>query len=180
MRTSLKRRLSDLLLGHAAHRLGGKHADWAEAMKRENAELGSDDEQLRWSMGCALASYRTPATFDGMAYAAALTAGVMLMTAYQWSADENPGTVAALGLIGFALGLIEPRRSLISGAAIGAVVAAVNSFETLTGLRPAYEMRHHTLLHDARWTVLIAPALVACAIGGYIGRKLRSDPGAAS
>ena len=180
MTDSLKHRLSDLLMSHAARRLRGRRPDWAEAMLRESSEAVSDDDRLRWSSGCAYASYRTPAALDAVVYPAALAVGVVLMSAYQWSADESLGTVAVLGLIGFALGLLEPRRSLISGAAIGAVVAAVNSFETLTGLRPAYETRMHDLLHDARWTFLIAPALIACVIGSYIGRKLRSDQGATS
>jgi hypothetical protein len=177
---SAKRRLADLLMGHATRRLRGQRPDWAEAMKREGASLASDDERLRWSSGCIYASYRTSGGFNGIAYPAALVVGVALMSAYQWSADESLGTVAALCLIGFALGLVEPRRNLMSGIAIGAVVAAVNSFETLTGVRPAYETRMHSLLHDARWTFLIAPAFIACLVGGYVGGKLRSDSGVRS
>jgi hypothetical protein len=180
MTASAKGWLAKRLLGHAAGRLRRQRPDWADAMMRENSELASDDERLRWSSGCAYASYRTADAWDRIAYSAALMAGVALMSVYQWSADESLGTVAVICLIGFALGLLEPRRSLISGAAVGAVVAAVNGFETLTGLRPAYETRVHSLLHDARWTFLIAPALIACVIGSYVGRKLRSDSGARS
>jgi len=169
-----KRRLADLLMGHAQRRLRGQRPDWAEAMMREGAELGSDDERLSWSSGCAYASYRTPAAFDGLVYPVALIAGVALMSAYQWSADEGLGTVAVICMIGVMLGLLEPRRNLLSAAAIGAVVAAVNGFETLTHLRPAYEIRLHTLLHDAKWTVFIAPAVVACIVGSHAGRLLRS------
>jgi hypothetical protein len=176
MTASAKGRLADFLMGHATRRLSGRRPDWAEAMRREAADLG-DDERLLWSGGCAYASYRT---VYGTAYPAALAVGLALMSAYQWSADESLGTVAAIGLIGLALGVIEPRRSLISGTAIGVVVAVVNSFETLTGLRPAYEIKHHSLLHDARWTFLIAPALIACVIGSFIGGQFRSHPGARS
>jgi len=172
--------LAELLLGHAAGRLRRQRPDWADAMVRESAEVASDDERLRWSGGCAYASYRAADAWRGIAYSVALLSGVVLMSIYQWSADESLGTVAVICLIGFALGLFEPRRSLISGAAVGAVVAVVNSFETLTGLRPAYETRVHSLLHDARWTFLIAPALIACVIGSYVGRRLRSDSGARS
>jgi hypothetical protein len=54
------------------------------------------------------------------------------------------------------------------------VVAGVNAFETLTGVRPAYEDVAHSLQHDAKWLVLVAPALLAAAVGGYAGLKLRS------
>lgn len=177
MTGSVKHRLAAFLMDHAARRLRGRRPDWAEAMMRESSEVASDDEHLHWSSGCAYASYRAEAP-DSFVYPAALVVGVALMSVYQWTADENLGTVAVLGLIGFALGLLEPRRSLISGATIGAVVAVVNSFETLTGLRPAYETHAHSLLHDVRWTLLIAPALIACVIGSYLGRTLRSESGA--
>ena len=170
---SAKGRLADLLMEHAARRLRRQRPEWAEAMLNESAQLNSDDERLLWSSGCACASYRTPETLHALAYFAALAAGVMLMSAYQWSADESLMTVAVICLIGVALGLLEPRRSLISGVAIGAVVAAVNGFETLARVRPAYEIRFHTLLHDAKWTVFIAPAVVACIVGSHVSQLLR-------
>ncbi len=175
-----KRRLADLLMGHARRRLRGQRPDWAEAMMREGAELESDDERLRWSSGCAYASHRTPEAFDWIVYPVALIAGVALMSVYQWSADEGLGTVAMICMIGVLLGMLEPRRVLLSAAAIGAVVTAVNGFETLTGIKPNYEIRFHTLVHDAKWTVFLAPALVACIVGSYAGRVYRSDSGRAS
>jgi len=172
-----KQRLADLFMDHAARRLRRQRPEWAEAMMSESTQLDCDDERLRWSSGCAHASYGTPEALHALAYPVALMAGVMLMSAYQWSADESLVTVAVICMIGVLLGLLEPRRSLISGAAIGAVVAAVNGFETLTHLRPAYEIRFHTLLHDAKWTVFIAPAVVACVVGSHAGRLLRSPSG---
>ncbi len=171
-----KRRLADLVMGHAQRRLRGQRPDWAEAMMREAEELDSDDERLRWSTGCAYASYRAPAALDDFVYPVALMAGVALMSAYQWSADEGLGTVAVICMIGVLLGVLEPRRNLLSAAAIGAVVTAVNGFETLTGIKPTYEIRFHSLVHDAKWTVFIAPALVACIVGRYAGQVLRSTP----
>ena len=76
------------------------------------------------------------------------------------------------------LGVLQPRRFWISGAAIGLVVAAVNTFETISGVRPAYETYQHTFLHDARWAVLVAPALIASGVGGCLGRTLRPTSGA--
>jgi len=57
---------------------------------------------------------------------------------------------------------------------IGLVVAGVNAFETLPGVRPASEDVAHNLRHDAKWLVLVAPALSAAAVGRYAGLKLRS------
>jgi hypothetical protein len=175
-----KHRVAALLMGHAASRLRLKRPEWADAMVNEGSALLSDDERLRWSAGCAAACYRAPGGLDWAIYPAALGAGVALMAAYQWSADESPRTVAVLGLIGAALGVLQPRRFWISGAVIGLVVTAVNSFETISGVRPAYETTVHSLLHDARWAVLIAPGLIASVVGGYAGRKLRSTRGAMS
>jgi hypothetical protein len=168
-----KRRLSALLMAHAADRLRRRHPEWVQAMVSEGSALLSEDERLRWSAGCAFASYRAPGSFEGAMYPAALAGAVMLMTAYQWSADESLRTVAVICLTGLALGVLRPRRYLVSGAAVGLVVAAVNSFETVGGLRPAYETTAHSLQHDARWMVFIAPGLIASAIGGCLGRKLR-------
>jgi hypothetical protein len=176
----MKSRLATLLIGHAATRLRRRRPEWANAMVNESGAILSDGERLRWSIGCAIASYRAPGVFDWVVYPAALIVGIALMAMYQWSADESLRTVAVLALIGLALGVLQPNRSLISGATTGLVVAAVNGFETITGVRPAYETAAHSLLHDARWIVLIAPALFAAVIGGYVGVKLRSVLGAGS
>ena len=168
---SAKRRLGTLLLGHAENRLRRRHPDWADAMASESASLGSDDEQLRWSAGCAIASYRAPGAFDWAVYPATLGAGVALMVAYQWTVDESLQTVAVVSLLGLLLGVLQPRRSLLSGAMVGLVVVAVNVFETISGFRPAYETTAHSLLHDARWIVLVPPALIASVVGGFVGRK---------
>ena len=171
-----KNRLSELLMAHAARRLKRQRPDWASAMASEGLQLGSDGERLRWSSGCAYASYRTPEFMRALAYPVLLVLGVTLMSAYQWAADESLGTVAVICVLGVLLGVLQPRRSLISGVAIGVVVAAVNGFETLTGLHPAYEVRLHTLLHDAKWTVFVAPAIVACIVGRHLGQVIRSEP----
>jgi hypothetical protein len=173
-----KRRLADLIMERAQRALRRQRPEWAEAMACESAAILSDDERLRWAASCALVSYRAPGAFDWAFYPGFLCAGVTLMTVYQWRADESLRTLVLLGMIGMTLGVIQPRRFWISGAAIGLVVAAVNAFETLTGLRPAYELYAHTFLHDAWWTVLVAPAMIASGVGGYLGRLLRHTAGA--
>jgi len=169
-----KHRLADLLMGHATARLHRARPEWADAMANERAFLSADDERLRWSAGCAVASYRAPHTFDWAVYPAALFACVMVVIAYQWSADEGLGTLTVIALTGLLLGMLRPERNLISSVAIGLVVSAVNGFETISGIRPAYEIRAHDLMHDAKWLLFIAPALIACVIGDCVGRKLRS------
>jgi hypothetical protein len=172
-----KRLLAALLMRYVERRFR-RRPDWAQAMAREGLEPLSDDERLRWSLGCAVAAYRASEGPEGAIYPPALAGGILAMAAYQWSADESLGTVAAICLIGLALGVLQPRRRAISGAAIGLVVAAVNSFETISGVRPAYEATAHSLVHDARWAVLIAPGLIASGIGGCIGKALRTSQGA--
>jgi hypothetical protein len=133
----VNRRLADLLMGHAASRLRRRHREWADAMASESAAILSDGERLRWSLGCALASYQAPGAFSWAVYPAMLLTGTGLMAAYQWSADESLRTVAVLSLIGLALGGLQPKRSLISGAAVGLVVTGVNGFETISTIHRA-------------------------------------------
>jgi hypothetical protein len=120
-----------------------------------------------------IATYRASEGLTGASYYAALAIGVAIMTAYQWSADESLMTVAVLSLIGLTLGALEPRRAWVSGLLVGLVVTGVNAFETLSGVRPPYEDAAHSLMHDARWLVLLAPALAASTAGGLARRKLR-------
>ena len=94
---------------------------------------------------------------------------VAAMALYQWSADEGPITLSILAAL--ALGILRPSRFLVSGAAVGLVVCAVNSFETFSGVRPAYELHQHSWAHDLRWLTLIAPALLSSALGRQVGLK---------
>jgi hypothetical protein len=170
----LSRRLARHLLDHGSNRLRRTRPQWAQAMEAEALYLANDGDRLRWAAGCALASYRAPQGLDALIYPAALLLGLALMTAYQWTVDEGLLTVAVLAVLGAALGLIAPRRSVVSGVLIGLVVAGVNAFETISGVRPAYEDTAHSLVHDAKWLVLVAPSLIAAAFGRYAGLKLRS------
>jgi hypothetical protein len=169
----LLRWLAARLLAHGSSRLGREKSQWADAMAGEAAYIATDEERLRWAAGCAIASYRASEGLTGASYYAALAIGVAIMTAYQWSADESLMTVAVLSLIGLTLGALEPRRAWVSGLLVGLVVTGVNAFETLSGVRPPYEDAAHSLMHDARWLVLLAPALAASTAGGLARRKLR-------
>ncbi len=174
--STARRWLAARLIRHAERRLRQIRPDWADAMIGETRLLESDGERLRWAAGCALASYRTPESLAGAAYPAALLLGIAGMAGYQWSADESLRTLVLLGLVGLIVGVVGPRRVLVSGIAIGLVVAAVNGFETISGLRPAYETKAHSLAHDARWLVMVAPALLAATVGGALGQWLRLIP----
>ena len=173
---SLSDRLTELLMRHATNRLRRGRPEWADAMLNEGAALASDNERLRWAAGCAIASYRAPTVMGSAIYPAALSLGVGVMIVYEWSADESLRTLAVLGLIGLILGLVGPRRVWLSGVAVGSVVAAVSAFEALSGLRPGYETHLHTLAHCSQWLVLIAPALITSALGGFAARTLRAGP----
>ena len=167
----LRGRLSRHAMDHASRRLRRGHADWGLAMRAEGERLASPSERLRWSLGCALASYRTS---HGWAYLAALGAGVLTLLADQWIADESLLTVLVLAAVSLALGLADPRRAWLSGAVVGSVVAAVHLFGALTGVRPPYEVHAHGALHGLRWLVLILPSLCAARAGAFVAARART------
>jgi hypothetical protein len=160
------------LLRSAAARMHRKNPDWAAAMAAEAEACSSDPERLRWAWGCWVTSLNVSGRLGWAFYGAALGAGLSLMTAYEWRADESPATLAVLCLICMLLGLLSPRRALLSGALIGSVVACVLGFEALSGIRPGYEARAQTLIHSLLWTVLLVPGLASAAMGARIGRRL--------
>ena len=75
-----------------------------------------------------------------------------------------------------ALGFVEPSRSVFSGVVLGLVVAVTNGFETLTGIRPAYELYNHSWTHDLRWLLLILPAMASSLLGKKVALKLLDRP----
>ena len=168
---SWSERLAERLVARAAARLQLRHPDWASAMLGEWPVV-PPRERLQWAAGCLGASFAAPGAGSALVYPAALTGGVAAMTLLQWNADEGIATVTLLASIGLLLGVLRPRRALISGFAIGSVVGGVLAFETLSGLRPAYETHMHTLLQDLGWTVLVAPALGAAVVGGLAARRI--------
>lgn len=127
-------------------------------------------ERLRWAAGCVGASLTVPGAGATLAYPVALAGCVGAMTLFQWSADEGVHTVLVIAALGLLLGLLRPERALVSGLAVGLVVAGVLAFETISGLRPAYETRMHTLLQDLGWTVLVGPALAAATLGRFAAK----------
>ncbi|THD58177.1 hypothetical protein [Phenylobacterium sp.] len=133
-------------------------------MLNEHTSLAGEQDQLSWAFGALRASFVLPGEADP-SYAAVLAVSLAALTLYQWSADESVVTLAILCLLGLGLGFLRPSRFLVSGLAVGVVVAAVNSFETVSGLHPAYEIHTHSLTHDLRWLFLLAPALASSAVG---------------
>jgi hypothetical protein len=171
--TSWRRWLADELTRLAVLRLRRSHPDWAEAMRSEHAALAGRPEQLGWAFGSLRASLSMTALRD-IYYPAVLALAVVAMALYQWSADESLFTLLILSGLSLALGWLRPKHLWTSGLALGAVVCAVNGFETLSGVRPAYEVHHHTWAHDLRWLSLVLPALVCSAVGGQIGQRFRA------
>ncbi len=165
-------RPSAWLLASAAARLRRTHADWAEAMLAEAGLCTSERDRLGWAWGCWVASLRASCGWAGVAYAAALLAGLGLMAAYEWRADEGPGTVAVLCLVAALLGTLRPRHAVLSGVLLGLVVTGVIGFEAVSGIQPAYEARAQTLAQSLHWMILLAPALLAAAAGARIRRRL--------
>jgi hypothetical protein len=137
-------------------------------MLAEEASIPSEWEKLAWAIGLLRAAIGV----RDLLYPLALLLSVLAMTLYQWSADESIVTLIVLSLLALAMGFLRPGRFLLSGAAVGVVVAAVNGFETASGIRPAYETYVHSLSHDLRWLALLVPAVASSAAGGQLHRKL--------
>jgi hypothetical protein len=173
---ALHRWAADLLIRSAARRTRRRYPEWADAMLNESADLRAEGERLKWAIGCFAASLRLSVTGASAMYPIGLLLGIGNMTLYQWSADENLFTLLLLGLNGLALGVLKPQRFLISGMVVGSVVASVNIFEALTGIRPAYETVSHSVAHCLRWTTLVVPALLSAALGRFLGLRFRSEP----
>lgn len=168
---TLRRRLATAIVRVAAARLRRAHPEWADALLSEQANLARPREELAWALG----SLRAAAALEDP-YALLLALAVAAMALYQWSADESLVTLAVMAALSLLLGCLRPSRCLLSGMAVGAVVAAVNAFETLTGLRPAYEAYSHTWAHDLRWLLLVPPAVASSALGGRVGAFVSDQP----
>ncbi len=165
-------RIGRVALRDAARRLGGPRGDWARAMEAEMDSCPSAAARWRWALGCWVASLRAPARAGGATYPLSLVAGMALMAAHEWRADEGPATFVLLGLTTLALGLLRPRRAILSGLCVGLVVAAVLAFEVLSGHRPGYETRPQGWAQTLHWAALVAPALAAAWAGRALGRLL--------
>lgn len=165
----IRRWLADGLVSAAASRLRRRHPEWAEAMMSEHASLADHRDQLGWAFGSLRASF----ALEGASYPALLVFALVAMTIYQWSADESLLTLSLMGALALLLGLLRPSRFVVSGVLIGVVVAAVNGFETASGVRPAYEIYDHSWMHNARWLLLIPPAIASSAIGRQLASLLQ-------
>jgi len=168
-RAELQRRLADALTSLAAACLSRQHPEWAEAILSENASLDQEPHQLAWALGALRASFLV--SVDA-AYLAVLALAVLGMGLYQWSADESVMTLLVMCTLGLCLGCLKPNRFLLSGVAVGVVVAAVNGFERLTGIRPAYETHQHSFARILAWSALVLPATISSAFGRRVGLKL--------
>jgi hypothetical protein len=168
-----RERLADLLTRMAAARLKDEHPEWARAMLNERENLGDRDDALAWAFGCLRASWAATDAVQ-MLYPVVLIAGAGLMVGFEWFADQTLAAAVLLGALGLALGLISPRRVWLSALAVGLVVAGAVALERVTGVRPASEIYEHSLVSSLRWTILVAPALAATAVGSFAGRWLRA------
>lgn len=163
--TPLRHWLADQLVRAAAKRTRRRHPEWADAMLNEQASLGDTSDNIDWAFGLVRVSFG----LDASLYLLLLAFSVAAMTLYQWSADESLITVTVIIALAAMLGCVRPSRFIVSGLSVGVVVASVNAFETLSGVRPAYETYEHTWMHDIRWLWLVLPALASSALGRRVG-----------
>ncbi len=169
--SSLRVWLADQCTRLAAERLRRRYPDWADAIVSEHASLSGQPDQLGWAFGSFRASFGLPAEADA-AYPALLLLSAAAMGLYQWSADESLITLLVLCGLGLVMGLLRPTRFLLSGLVMGLVVAGVTGFETLSGIRPAYEVSPRHFDNILHWLPLVVPALLASAAGRFIGLRL--------
>jgi hypothetical protein len=115
------------------------------------------------------------------AYIAALGCAALAIGTFEWRTDEDVVTLAVLVTASCALGALRPRLFWLSGLALGSVVAILNLFTVLTGIRPIYESaaeaKSHGAGYDVSLAVLIAPALAAAAIGAGVRTLTRRSSG---
>jgi hypothetical protein len=163
---SLSDGLSHELVRRAARRLRIAYPDWAEAVLAEHVAVEGGMPRLVWAAGVWIASLSVVRWDRG--YAAALVGALTIITAYQWSADESMKTVVLICSLSLGLGALRPQAHVVTGLVVGAVVGAVNAFETLTGIHPGYEAVHHSLARLLAFIVFIPPALVASTLGRRI------------
>ena len=162
--------LADWLTQRAASRLSRDYPDWAAAIRGEHASIHDKEDRLGWAFGVFRASLFPPET--DFSYFVLLTCAILLMALYQWSFDEGVATLLTLGGLGVCLGFFRPQHFLLSGLAIGLVVTAVIGFESMSGIRPVYEIYPRTLAHCIHWLILVIPALISSAAGRQIRLKL--------
>lgn len=159
------RRLTLSLGQLAAQRLRRSHPEWADAMASEQHSLAEGEEAFAWACGTLWASFR----MAGAPFILLLTAAVATLILYQWSSDESLVTVGVVTALALLLGAARPKLCLLSALVVGSVVAAVNAFETASGVRPAYELHLSTWAHDAVWLWFVAPAIAGAAVGRKLG-----------
>lgn len=87
--------LADWMMERARRRFARSHPEWAEAMAREGEQFASESQRLRWAVGCVAASFTIADPDDPISYGLALSAGVLVMGAYEWRADENVVTLGS-------------------------------------------------------------------------------------
>jgi hypothetical protein len=120
-------------------------------------------------------------------YLMALAGAGLAVGTFEWRTDEAMVTLAVLVMASGGLGALRPRLFWASALVLGSVVAILNLFTTLTGLRPIYESAAEAKAHGAAYgislAVLIVPALAAAAIGAAartLAQRSSSRKGAAA
>jgi hypothetical protein len=118
------------------------------------------------------------------AYLMALGCAALVIGFFEWRTDEDAVTLMVLVTASGALGALRPGLFWLSALALGSVVAVLNLFTTLTGLRPVYETaaqaKAHGVAYGVSLAILIVPALAAAGVGAFVRRsmgKKGSPPG---
>jgi hypothetical protein len=105
-----------------------------------------------------------------MTYVVGLLLSLAIVATMEWRTDEAPLTLGALLVVCLALGWYRPRLFLLSGLVVGLVVAALNLFTLLTGIRPGYEAAAEANAHHLGYVLSLAILVIPAVIAAFIGR----------
>jgi hypothetical protein len=164
--------LAQAILRHVKARAVAGQAGWAAAMEAESQQPKSSRERLAWALGCLVASYRMKPPLGALGYVLGLLLAMGLVGLFNWRADEGGIDMGVLVISSLVLGVALPRMAWLSGLLVGLVIFSQSVFAAATGLHPVWVKTPALMQKDPDFSllILVAPALVAALLGGWIGR----------
>lgn len=114
-----------------------------------------------------------------MRYVVILILALAIVAFVECSTDEDMMTMLIICVTSGVIGFLFPRMFLLSGLSIGLVVPAIAVISQATAWHPGYETaaaaaRHH-IEYAVSLTVLIAPAIIAAALGSFLRTRTQQS-----
>lgn len=177
MSSSFRRALAGMLARQLSRTAPPSRGDWAEAMRREQAEIEDPGEALRFSAGCLWAcSLERLRSLDLLLRVArrAMTGGIAffavlcLLTAVRLGSVHAPSAflVGAISAAFASASLLLARRGPAASAAIAAAMLVLNAFWSVSSTPAAFEAQHATFYRALAWEGLALWSLLLAASFG--------------